>query len=57
MTFVTLTLIVKIWLVWFEGELEIEVFWDVTLLLVVRFLTFDDHSAFILKGFSWAAWQ
>jgi hypothetical protein len=38
------------WLVWFEGELDFEVFWDVTLLLVDRFLTFDDHVAVILKG-------
>jgi hypothetical protein len=38
------------WLVWFEGELEFEVFWDVTLLLVERFLTFNNHIAFILKG-------
>jgi hypothetical protein len=26
------------WLVWFEGGFEFEVFWDVTLLLVKRFL-------------------
>jgi hypothetical protein len=38
------------WLVWFEGELEFEAFWDVTVLLIERFLTFDDHIAFILKG-------
>ena len=38
------------WLVWFEGELDFEVFWDVTVLLVKCFLTFDDHSAFILEG-------
>jgi hypothetical protein len=38
------------WLVCFEGELEFEFFWDMTVLLVKHFLTFDDHSAVILKG-------
>jgi len=37
------------WLVWFEGELDFEDFWNVT--VVGRaFSDFDDHSAFILKG-------